>query len=127
MIVQGQNAYGKKHDLAHLLAYYEFKLQRRYSVAQVLHALDIYTDRHDDIPTPAGIIAILSPEPPKITEAQYVNACKWQERNGYPIFSDARDLIEEYHRQNNPDNTVPKISDQRIAGIISASVNKVGG
>jgi len=61
------------------------KLEHRYSVDRVIFALNEYTDRKNDIPSPADIINHIDPEPPRITEAQYIAAQKFQERNGYYI------------------------------------------
>lgn len=60
-------------------------------------------------------------EKPRITEAQFIAAQKWQERNGWPMFSDAQDTIDEYHAQNAEDHSRHKnavIENERIAGVV---------
>lgn len=86
-----------------MLAYFRLKFEHRYTVPQVIFALEKYTDLKNDIPAPADILAILNPplpEKPRITEAQYIQACKAQEKNGYPAFSTEYMLIQEYKKQN---------------------------
>lgn len=99
VIINGQKAYGKEYSISDTYAYFKMKLEHRYSVDHIIFALNEYTDRKNDIPSPADIINILDPEPPRISEAQYIAAQKWQERNGYPIFSDAKDTIQLYEKQ----------------------------
>lgn len=99
VIVKGQNAYGKQHNLNDLFAYMQFKLERKFSAEQVLWAIDQYTDRNDDIPTPADINNILDPEKERITEAEFIAAQKWQENNGFPRFSAAWQTIQDYGKQ----------------------------
>lgn len=73
------------------------KLGSRYSVAEVLRGLDIYTDRKSDIPSPADIIQILSPEPEKISQAAFIEAQEWQKRNNnWSPYTDAADIIAKY-------------------------------
>lgn len=106
-------------------AYFELKLQSKFSAEQVIYALDKYTDTHNDIPSPADIINMLNPAKHLITEAQFVEAQKWQERNGYPVFSDALTTIETYHKQNNDKRDEFKIENENIAALVSGSANKM--
>lgn len=99
VLINGQKGYGRQHSVKDTYAYYRAKLERRFTVSQVLYALDVYTDKQNDIPAPADVIQILDPPKPRITEAQFIEAQKWQERNGYPMFSDAKTLIEKYRKQ----------------------------
>jgi len=105
IIIDGQKAYGKQYSLKDVLAYYRYKLEQQhgFTVKQVLFAIEQYTDKIDDVPVPADIIKILNPQPPRISEAQYVQAQKWQERNGYPMVSDALIVIEKYQEQQKND------------------------
>lgn len=100
IIVKGQNAYGKQHNLGDMFAYMRFKLERKFPAEAVLWAFDQYTDRQDDIPTPSDINNILDPVKPKISDAEFIEAQKWQEANGYPRFSAAYQTIQEYKIQN---------------------------
>lgn len=111
ILCDGQKSYGKQIELKNIFSYYDLKLNGRFSARQVINALNAYTDKHNDMPAPADIINIIDPV---ITEAQYVSAQKWQERNGYPIFSDAKDIIEKYEKQNNP----CQAENERISAIL---------
>lgn len=106
-------------------AYYELKLQSRYTAEQILYAVDKYTDTKNDIPAPSDIINILNPTEPKITEAQYVNACKEQERNSFPAFSAESVIIDNYRKQNSDEQAEFKIQNEEIAGIIRKSITKM--
>ena len=100
VLINGQKAYGKDYSVKDTFAYYELKLQGKFSAEQILYALDKYTDTHNDIPAPSDIINMLKPQEPRVTEAQYVNACKEQERDGFPQFSVAYMTIADYKKQN---------------------------
>jgi hypothetical protein len=99
VICNGQKAYGKEVILADVYAYFEMKLQGRHSVSQVIYAIGKYTDSKNDIPAPSDVLNILNPKPPEITQTEYLSAKKWQEQNGYPLFSDALDTIEAFEKQ----------------------------
>lgn len=124
VLVKGQNAYGKQHNLTDILAYMRFKLERKFSAERVLWAIDQYTDRNDDIPTPSAINNILDPEPARITEAEFVAAQKWQENNGYPRFSPAYQTILNYNRQQSEAREGPKMDD-RFLEIAAANVKRI--
>ena len=117
IIIDGQKAFGKKHNIKDVFEYYKLKLGRKYPAALVLEALDEYTDRHNDIPAPSDIIGILSPQKPRITEAEFVQAHKWQENNGYPIFSEALDVINGYKEQEQCKRSEYKVKCEKIAAI----------
>ena len=103
-MIEMQKQYGKKMDAKIVMRGWEIKLANRYSIQDILYALDEYTDRHDDFPTPANIIEILEPPEPRITEAQFIAAQKWQERNNnWGQYTDAAETIADYHRQNEND------------------------
>lgn len=98
---ENQKNYGKKYDIEKLVTGFEFVMAEEYSVEQVLYALKLYMKTNSDMPAAADIISILSPEERKITEAEYVNAVKYQERhNWYDMFSDAQMIIDKYREQN---------------------------
>lgn len=126
VLVKGQNAYGKQHNLGDLLAYMRFKLERKYTAEQVLYAIDQYTNRHDDIPTPADINNILDPEKPRITDAEFVEAQKWQDANGYPRFSAAFETIQEYKKQNSEARSDVRLP-EKFMEIAAQSLKRIEG
>ena len=105
--------------------YFKMKLNGRFSAEQVLYAIDKYTDLKNDIPAPADLIAILNPIKPRVTEAQFVQAQKWQAANGYPIFSDAKDVIEEYHQQDAQEREQFVSQSNEIKALVSGSVKRI--
>ena len=124
-LIEMQNHYGKKMDKKIVMRGWELKLAGRFTVDQIIHALDVYTDHNDDFPTPADIIKILNPEKPRITEAQFVQACKEQERNNFPKFSPAYMVIQEYHRQEYKKQDDHAIKCDKLLEIAKASVKPV--
>jgi len=96
---KAQNTYKEPLDLEDRIEGWKFILEDEYSIEQVLWALKKFLKNNPTMPVPADMIAILNPPKPRITEAQYVQAQKWQERNGYPVFSEAKDIIEAYNAQ----------------------------
>ena len=80
-LIEMQKQYGKQLNAKLLMQGWEIKFGGRFSIEQLLYALNIYTDKHSDFPAPSDLIAILEPEPPKVTESEFIAAQKWQERN----------------------------------------------
>ena len=100
IIINGQKAYGKEYSVRDVYEYFKMKLQSRFNVEQIVFALNEYTDRENDIPSPADIIKILNPEKPKITQSEYIAAKDWQKRNNrYDEYTDAYDVIKGYAAQ----------------------------
>lgn len=119
VLINGQKAYGKEYNVSDVFDYFRMKMEGRYAVKPILAALSAYTDKNDDMPTPANIIAILSPEKRKITHAEYIAAQKMQDASGYPRFSPEAYLIREYEaqdRETSADN--PAIADSLKARLL---------
>ena len=125
VLINGQKTYGKEYSVKDTFAYYRLKLESKFSADQVIYGMDKYTDTKNDIPAPSDIINILNPEAPRITEAQYVNACKAQERNGFPAFTAESVIIEDYRKQNSEDQEDFKIQNEAIAGLVRNSITKM--
>lgn len=99
-------------------------------MSQILYALDIYTDDNDDMPKPAGLIAILNPEKPKITTASFIAAQTWLKNNNYPICSEAenhRETVRAYEAQENEAQENFQIECTKIAQIVENSVKRIEG
>ena len=125
ILINGQKTYGKDYSLKDTFAYYQLKLENKFTAKQVIYALDKYTDFKADIPTPADIILILTPVAPKVTEAQHVAAQKAQERNGYPQFSIEAYTIREYQMQNADHNKTLSIENQKIRELAGGSIKRI--
>ena len=73
-----------------------------------------------------NIVNILEPEEPKVTEAQFVEAQKWQERNkNWSEFTDAADTIKRYRKQNDEARQNHTIQCEKIKEIAAASVKRI--
>ena len=121
--IKGQKQYGETYLVKDIEAFWSLKLENRFTMPQVLWALDKYTDRKSDVPVPADIIQILNPESPKITQAEYVNALKVQEKNNHDRFSVEAQVIEDYNKQNNQERDRVFAEKQEIKAL--ASDNRV--
>lgn len=127
VLIDGQKQYGKEYSLKATLDYFRLKLEKKYTVAQVLFALDKYTDKKNDIPSPADINTILDPEKPKITTAQYIAARDNQRRNQYPMYSSDSQIISDYETQEATAQEDFKIQNEEIAQIVGNSVKRIAG
>lgn len=122
---KAQNTYREPLDLDDRLACWQFVLGKRYTMPQVLAALEKFLLTNPTMPVPSDIHAIIDPPKPRITEAQYVAAQRWQERNDYPVFSDARDVIEAYHKQESDKRQEHEQTVNGFTKIASASIKRI--
>ena len=81
------------------------KLNGRFSAQDVLAAIDVYTDRASDIPQPADLIKIMTPEKPKITQAEFIYAQEQHRLEGYPAHGYYGGIIRDYERQQGTERT----------------------
>jgi len=126
ILIDGQKQYGKDYSLKATLDYFILKLEKKYTVDQVLFALDKYTDKKNDIPAPSDINNILNPEKPKITTAQYISAQKWQERNqDWSGYTSEAILIREYKSQEDEKQLDHAIECDEIKQICSDSIQRI--
>jgi hypothetical protein len=121
-----QNAYGTESQFAARLDFWIMKLEKKYTVNQVIHALDIYTDRHSDVPTPSDIINILNPEKPKITQTEYIaNKEKWA-KEGYKSHCYYLGIMREFEAQEEQQrNEAKPITDETLLKLAHDSVKKI--
>lgn len=94
-----QRTYGETLDMKIRGRAWERKLGSKFTVNQIIAAVEKYTDRKSDFPTPSDIINILAPEKPEISRAEYVNAKKWLELNGNNQFSDQYETVKLFEKQ----------------------------
>lgn len=123
---KAQNTYKEPLDLKDRVYGWKFILEDEFTVEQVLYGLKKFLKRKTVMPVPADIYNILNPDEPRVTEAQFVAAQKWQERNGYPVFSDALDVIDKYNKQENSKRDNFKIRSDQIKQIVSNNIKKIG-
>jgi hypothetical protein len=126
VIADGQKAYGKEINVKHIFEYFKFKLEGRFSVDQIVFAIQKYTDAKNDIPAPADIIKILNPEAPKVTEAQYYQACREYERSGFNEFTDAYETKKLYEQQANQARENFTLENAQIQSLVIGSVKRIG-
>lgn len=125
-LIEMQKAYGRTLDTKLVMQGWEMTLADRYNSDQICYALKEYALRGgDDFPSPKNINDILNPESPKVSEAEYVNACKTWEINNYPIFSEELDVINAYKAQNETKRRDFVIENEKIASLVRKSIRKM--
>lgn len=121
-----QKAYGRDFDAKLVMQGWEAILSKKYSADQICYALEKYAlEGGDDFPSPKNLNDILNPPEPRITEAEYVAAQKYQERNNWPMMSDAQDTIDKYRKQNNEKQKQHKIECKKIQNLITQSAKMI--
>jgi hypothetical protein len=125
-LIEMQKAYGRQLNAKLIMQGWEIKFAGKYSIEQLLYALDKYTDKHDDFPSPANLIDILSPQEPKVTESQFIAAQKWQERNNdWSQYTEAYETISAYKRQNEEKREEFKITCEKVKQLAASSVKRI--
>lgn len=95
---KAQNTYKEELDLKDRVRAWKFILGE-YPMNVILAGLKEFLRENDEMPVPANIKKIIDPKPKEISTAEYVQACKWQEANGFPMFSEAKDTIDKFKKQ----------------------------
>lgn len=99
-LIEMQKNYGKQIDAKLLMQGWELVLSDKYNGDQICYAVREYALRvGDDMPSPKNINDILDPPEKKISFAEYREAVKEQERNNWPMMSDAQGIIDLYRQQ----------------------------
>lgn len=126
VISRGQKAYGKEFNVKDTLDYFRFKLEGKFSAKQVVYAIGVYTDTRDDLPTPADLVNILQPEKPRITEAEYVHACKQHALEGYPSHGYYKYIIKDYEKQQEMVRADNEVTDEKLLEVAGNAVRRIG-
>lgn len=106
--------------------FFRFKLEGRYTASSVLKALSDYSDKKNDMPAPADLIAIMNPEKPRISQAEFIHAKKQWELEGYPSYSYYAMIVKDYENENHEERVEHgKIEDKRLLEIVQNSVKRI--
>lgn len=125
-LLEIQKAYGRVLNAKLVMQGWEIILAEKYSAEQIVYALKQYALKYgDDFPTPKNLNEILDPSQPRITEAAFVEAQKYQERNGWPMFSDAQETIDAYRAQEKEKQSLWKVDNEKLLEIAASSVKKI--
>jgi hypothetical protein len=117
--------YGQDVDLDIILTKYRIYFEQEFSTEQVIYAIHRHCERSIEIPRIGNLMDILKPQTPVITEAQFIEAQRWQERNSFPMISDAKETIELYKAQNAKKRQDHKIQSDEIKAIASNAIKKI--
>ena len=132
VLINGQKPYGKEYSVSDTFLYYKMKLDGKYTAEQIMKAVDIYTDKKNDVPAPADIIQILNPPEKQITYAEFKHALEQHAAEGYQMFGYWRGVINDYQKQQAAESgikTRQEISDgrqpdelsQKVKGLLAAT------
>jgi hypothetical protein len=128
VLINGQKPYGKEYSVSDTFLYYKMKLDGKYTAEQIMKAVDIYTDKKNDVPAPADIIQILNPPEKQITYAEYKHALEQHAAEGYPMFGYFGGVIKDYQKQQAAESgikTRQEISDGRQPEELSQKVKAI--
>ena len=128
VLINGQKPYGKEYSVSDTFLYYKMKLDGKYTAEQIMKAVDIYTDKKNDVPAPADIIQILNPPEKQITYAEYKYALEQHAAEGYPMFGYFGGVIKDYQKQQAAESgikTRQEISDGRQPEELSQKVKEI--
>ena len=128
VLINGQKPYGKEYSVSDTFLYYKMKLDGKYTAEQIMKAVDIYTDKKNDVPAPADIIQILNPPEKQITYAEYKHALDQHAAEGYPMFGYFGGVIKDYQKQQAAESgikTRQEISDGRQPDELSQKVKAI--
>lgn len=121
----GQNSYGTEQQFSQRFDFWVMKLEGKYTVNQVLHALDVYTDKNSGIPTPSDIIKLLSPEPTRISHAEFIHAKEQWKLEGFPSYSYYAGIVKEYEQQEGEARTQEPVAEVPLGQLISEIKGKL--
>lgn len=100
-----QRVYGQKINIALLVEGFAWILGSKYTVAQVIDALQVYMQHNEDLPTPAAIADIINPPAPKVTYAEYMRAIKLRDNDRLTFEREGwSQVINDYHNQKGAGN-----------------------
>jgi erythromycin esterase-like protein len=121
-----QESFGHKRDPKLLMQGWERKFAGRYSVEQLVFAMDTHTDQHTTFPTPAHINQILNPKAPKVTQAEYIAAQEWQKRNNsFDKFTDQYETIKAFEKQGAEEKEQFKIQNKQLQNLAQNSLKRI--
>lgn len=100
-----QKTYGKEINMRETLQAWEYLLADKYPAENVIAAMKAYMQQSNDIPTPADLIKIMTPEKPKITQAEFIYAQEQHRLEGYPAHGYYGGIVRDYERQQGTERT----------------------
>lgn len=121
--------YGKGADIDIYLNKYRLYFEQKYTVQAIIEAIHKHCESKNHIPKVADIKNILQPIKPEITQAEYVQACRAWEREGYHTFGCQHyDLKKAYEKQESDKRNQPQKIEysNEMLEIASSAVKRFG-
>lgn len=118
--------YGQDINLKLMLNKFRVYFEAEFSVDHVIWAIHEHCKRSREIPRISDLMAILKPEPPKVSEAQYIQAVKEYERNGFNQYTDAYTTKKAYEDQQTDKREQHKITNEQILAIAGNAMKRIG-
>lgn len=112
IVLSQPREYQVKIDFKKVIAWWTLKLESRYTVEEIIAAIDFFTDSQENsskVMQPCDVIAILEEMPRKITQTEYLAALDWQKREGnFSEFTDQAYAIKAYKNQVKEEKHISK-------------------
>ena len=90
-VAEMQHSYGKQVDPEKMLKGYQLILENKLSANIVIEGIGKFLERNRDLPSPSDINNIVNPEPEKLSNARYVQACERLKRHGIDFYEQRQD------------------------------------
>jgi len=127
-LAEMQKAYGREIDAKLVMQGWQLVLADKYNGDQICYALKQYAlSGGDDFPSPKNLEDILNPEAPRITTAEYVQACQTHERNHFPMYSAESRIIADYKKQREEERVDYEIECDTVKQIAGDSLQRMTG
>lgn len=111
-------AYGlPKKDPVKICKSLQLWLAKDLTAEQVAYAVDRLSRKSTRVPLPSEIIKFCSPDPEPITNAEYIQACRSYERNGYNAHGPDKHLMDLYIEQKNHREIESKDHQEKLASL----------
>lgn len=118
--------FGKGVDIKLILQKYALFFEGGYSVDQIIQALHTHCLKSTVIPKVSHLEAILSPEPVRISQTEFIHAKDQWAKEGYPKYSYYAGIVRDYERENHEERAKDKpIEDNRVLNIINSSIKRI--
>lgn len=118
--------FGKGVDIKLILQKYAMFFEGKYSVDQIISAIHQHCLKSTVIPKVSHLEAILSPEPPRISQAEFIHAKDQWAKEGYPSYSANAMIVKQFEQENQEERAKAKpIEDKRVLEMIQGAVKKI--
>jgi len=121
--INATEKFGNELDLSMRVSGFKFVLGADFTIDEILSAFQIFMKKSSRMIAPADVQAILSPEKPKITQAEFIHAKEQWRLEGYPSHSFYAGIVKGYESEQS-DSRTPEPKAQVPLGQLVSRVKK---